>query len=66
MTVKITEEHLGAEATREQAQRAVELLNERGYDVKYGDPGRDERAEDHISNRDWSDVLDTVSKESYS
>ena len=34
-TISINEEHLG-DATTQQAQRMVELLNERGWDVRYG------------------------------
>jgi hypothetical protein len=60
----INEAHLGGEATVANAQRMVELLCERGYDVTYGyslefpddDPGFD---------TDWDECLDIISHECY-
>lgn len=34
----ITEEYLGNEATKADAEKMIELLQKRGFDVQYGDP----------------------------
>jgi hypothetical protein len=37
MAIRINEQHLGTDATAEEAQEMVRLLRERGYHVEYGD-----------------------------
>lgn len=57
-TIRINEKHLGNGASKEQAERMVEWLRERGYDASYGQ-GSSERIED----TDWLDCLDIIREE---
>lgn len=63
-TYYITETMLGDQATADDARRMVQLLSERGYDVAYGNPRRDQRDEE-IRQEDWDDCLDILSREKY-
>ena len=63
MTIRINEEHLGDLATQEQAERMVEILSDKGYDVAYGHGGE---SPNNVKDKDWEEALDIISKESYS
>jgi len=63
-TYYITNAMLGDQATADDARRLVALLAQRGYDVAYGNPRRDQRDEE-IRQADWNDCLDILSREKY-
>lgn len=65
MTIKINEQHLGDIATNEQAERMVELLRRRGYDVEIGDSTSPEESPNNVKDSDWEECLDIISEESY-
>jgi hypothetical protein len=56
----INAEMLGPVATDEQAERMVELLAKRGYNVEYGEGTR--HYADAPDYKDWKDCLDIISK----
>lgn len=63
-TYYITETMLGDQATADDARRLVALLAQRGYNVAYGNPRRDQR-DDEIPQGDWDEALDILSREKY-
>jgi hypothetical protein len=52
--IKFNEEHLGSSAGREDAEKMIRLLQDRGYDVAYGDSG----TADEIPTDVWEECLD--------
>lgn len=59
-TLKINEQHLGSEATEQEARRMIALLIERGYEAEYGD-AVGQRIEDAIPSSVWDECMDTIS-----
>ena len=55
----ITEEHLGPTATEEEARRMVDLLRERGYDVRYG-AGKPGPNDEIIPDDVWEELIKKV------
>ena len=61
MTITINAHYIGRGVTEKQARRQVELLQEQGYDVRYGKPASTyEEVEKVIDGIDWVAAWDSV------
>ena len=61
MTIFVNEQMMGDEATKDEAVRMVELLNERGVSAEYGDTVK---GQDQIADSVWNECLSIVAIES--
>lgn len=59
-TIYINEEHLGNDATEDEAQAAVEALKARGYNVEYGAAAGQQEGINDIDEDDWNAALDAA------
>ena len=58
--ILINEQHLGSEATESETLEMIRILNERGYDVAYGDKlaSHDDENANAIPDDVWTECLD--------
>jgi methylmalonyl-CoA mutase cobalamin-binding subunit len=62
----INEEHLGTNATREQAEQVIKFLRDLGYDVEYGPDSaaqtvdEDGNAAEEIPDAVWMSALNAI------
>jgi hypothetical protein len=68
-TYFINEAMLGPDATEADAHRMVELLYDRGYDVRYGDSAEQNESvtentmENVIDDKEWQQCLEIIRRE---